>query len=174
MNTRTLLRTAALASVVAGLAGCYVVPVVGPDGTAQYIPYPLPPAGTPVAAPQRAAYPPPPPPGIPMAPPMGAPMPAALSARLYPDNDAASQSGPLNGTVTNMMTGKGRFQLDYRGEVLVGEATRVSGEERKGVASAYGPRGTYMSCEYQMSSPVQGAGTCMFSTGARYKVHIGG
>jgi hypothetical protein len=30
-----------------------------------------------------------------------------------------------------------------------------------------------MSCEYQMSSPLQGAGTCNFSNGARYKVHIG-
>jgi hypothetical protein len=56
---------------------------------------------------------------------------------------------------------------------LAGEATRVSGDERKGVASAYGPNGSFMSCEYQMSSPVRGAGTCGFSDGARYQVHIG-
>jgi hypothetical protein len=30
-----------------------------------------------------------------------------------------------------------------------------------------------MTCEYQMSSPMQGAGTCSFSNGARYKVHLG-
>jgi hypothetical protein len=79
----------------------------------------------------------------------------------------------VSGTVTNMGTGKGRFQLNYRGELLTGEATRVSGEERKGVASAYGPTGAFMSCEYQMNSPVQGAGSCHFSNGARYQVHIG-
>jgi hypothetical protein len=79
----------------------------------------------------------------------------------------------VSGTVTNMMGGKGRFILDYRGEVLSGEATRVSGDERKGVASAYGAGGSYMSCEYQMNTPLQGAGNCTFSNGARYQVHIG-
>lgn len=171
MNTRIPLRSAlALSFSVLAMTGCYVVPVVGPDGAPQYYAYPLPPAGTQLPPPARGSYSPAP--TQPLY--SGTPMPTALAARLYPDNDAASQVGPLNGTVTNMMTGKGRFQLDYRGEVLVGEATRVSGEERKGVASAYGQRGTYMSCEYQMNTPLQGAGTCMFSTGARYKVHIGG
>lgn len=98
----------------------------------------------------------------------------ALPVRLYPANDVATQSGVLTGTVTNMMSGKGRFQFDYRGELLSGEATRVAGEERRGVANAYGPRGTYCSCDYQMSSPVQGAGNCTFSDGAKYQVHIGG
>jgi hypothetical protein len=79
----------------------------------------------------------------------------------------------VSGTVTNMMNGKGRFQLNYHGETLTGEATRVSGDERKGVASAYGPTGSFMSCEYQMSSPLQGAGNCTFSNGARYQAHIG-
>jgi hypothetical protein len=79
----------------------------------------------------------------------------------------------VSGTVTNMMSGKGRFVLDYKGEVLSGEATRVSGDDRKGVASAYSAAGSYMSCEYQMSSPYQGAGLCSFSNGARYRVHIG-
>ncbi len=100
-------------------------------------------------------------------------MPTTLQARLYPSNDLATQTGIVSGTVTNMMSGKGRFMLDYRGQLLSGEATRVSGEERKGVASAYGPGGSYMSCEYQMNTPYQGAGTCLFSDGARYQVHIG-
>lgn len=152
-------KLAAAIALQGALAGCYVVPV-GPDGNyAIYIP----------------THPPAPLPGVPaQAGPSGQPaMPKVLHARLYPDNDLATQTGMVSGTVTNMMTGKGRFQLHYAGEVLTGEATRVSGDDRKGVASAWGPSGSFMSCEYQMSSPLQGAGTCSFSNGARYKVHIG-
>jgi hypothetical protein len=143
-----------------GLAGCYVVPV-GPDGNyAIYIPtHPSPTYGgagpVPSAAPGQPAQP------------------RVLHARLYPDNEMATQTGMVSGTVTNMMTGKGRFQMTYAGEMLVGEATRVSGDERKGIASAYGPSGAFMSCEYQMNTPMQGAGNCLFSNGAKYKVHIG-
>ena len=147
---------AALAASTVSLAGCYVVPAVGPDGHPVYQHYPIPPFA--------------PAPG--MAP--GGAFPVMLNARLYPDNDLAMQTGVVNGTVANMMTGKGRFQLNYGGEVLTGEATRVSGDDRKGIASAFGSSGSYMSCEYQMSNPRQGAGSCTFSNGARYKVHIGG
>jgi hypothetical protein len=149
------------------ISGCYVIPA-GPDG------YP--------AWPPGAVWGP----GVsqPIPPPAPAPAPAAaqpqkgsaaatLQARLYPSNEIATQTGVVSGTVTNMMGGKGRFVLDYRGEILSGEATRVSGDERKGVASAYGQGGSYMSCEYQMNTPYQGAGTCTFSNGARYQVHIG-
>ena len=152
----------ALAVPAFALSGCYVVPVSpGPDGNPYYlyspvpvVPGPHPTPGTPVVVP-------------------GGPMPATLPVRLYPANDLANQTGVLTGTVTNMMTGKGRFQFDYQGELLAGEATRVSGEDRRGVASAYGPRGTYASCDYQMNTPRQGAGTCTFSNGAKYQVHIG-
>jgi hypothetical protein len=72
-----------------------------------------------------------------------------------------------------MMTGKGRFIVNYLGEVLNGEATRVSTEEKRGVASAFSPGGMYMSCEYQMNTPYQGAGTCSFANGAKYQMHIG-
>ena len=144
---------------VISLSGCYVIPVAA-NGQPAWPPgavwgpgvTPTPGAGAPSAA--QAA-------------------PATLQARLYPANDVATQTGMVSGTVTNMMSGKGRFLLDYKGEVLSGEATRVAGDERKGVASAYGQGGSYMSCEYQMSSPYQGAGTCAFSNGARYRVHIG-
>ena len=141
------------------LAGCYVVPV-GPDGNyAIYIPTTPPPQSGPAqlnpAQPGQAAQP------------------RVLHARFYPENELATQTGMVSGTVTNMMTGKGRFQLHYAGELLSGEATRVSGEERKGIASAWGPSGAFMSCEYQMHTAMQGAGTCTFSNGARYKVHIG-
>jgi hypothetical protein len=86
------------------LSGCYVVPVA-PEARppTRRSPFHL----APVAAAPSAPYP------------------AVLHARLYPANDMASRTGMLSGTVTNMMTGKGRFQLDYAGEVMVGEATRV-------------------------------------------------
>jgi hypothetical protein len=171
---KKLLRSALAMSIPAlGLSGCYMVPVVEKDGTLQYYAYPVPPVGTPIAAPQAATPVPPGP--ISAAPPVpaGPPMPVVLTARLYPENSIATQIGMLSGTVTNMMTGKGRFQLDYRGEVLVGEATRVAGEEKKGVANAWGHAGSYMSCEYELTSPRLGVGTCMFSNGAKYKVHLG-
>jgi len=151
----------ALALPTMALSGCYVVPV-GPDGHYAYVvPEPV------VAAPVAPRT------GTPIVVQSG-PMTAALPVRLYPANDLANQTGVLTGTVTNLMSGKGRFQFQYQGELLAGEATRVSGDDRRGVASAYGPRGTYASCEYQMNTPHQGAGTCNFSNGAKYQVHIGG
>ena len=154
---------AALTFSAIALSGCYVVPVVDPHGNVQYQHYPLPPVGTPIVG-APAAYP---------APHAGPAFPTVLNARLYPDNDLAAQTGVITGTVANMMTGKGRFQLQYGGEILTGEATRVSNDERKGIASAFGSSGSFMSCEYQMSNPRQGAGTCTFSNGARYKLHVG-
>jgi len=147
---------AALAASALSLSGCYILPVT-PEG--HFYGYP-------------AAVPPPPAP-VPYAGAPSGPQPAVLQARLYPANEIATQTGVIHGTVTNMMTGKGRFQLNYRGETLAGEATRVNGDARRGVASAYGSGGGYMSCEYQMSTPRQGAGTCTFSNGAKYQVHIG-
>jgi hypothetical protein len=154
---------AALCTSTLALAGCYVVPVVDPQGNVQNYHYPLPPTGVPVAV-APGSYPVPAP---------GGALPAVLNARLYPDNDLASRTGVVTGTVANMMNGKGRFQIQYGNEILTGEATRVSNDERKGIASAYGASGSFMSCEYQMNSPRQGAGTCTFSNGARYKLHVG-
>ena len=149
------LRAAAAGSIAAlTLSACYVVPVA-PDGTPVYPAIPSPAAA------------------IVVAPPPAPPVPAVLHARLYPTNDVATQSGVLAGTVTSSMTGKGRFQLDYRGELLVGEATRVPGDSRSGIADAYGERGTYMNCTYRMTTPYQGTGTCKLSNGARYDVHLG-
>lgn len=159
---RTLTLLAGVATVF--LTGCVAVPTGSGD---QYVYYPLsalPPG--PVAAGDGR--------GRVAAVPQGASqMPAVLHARLYPANDIATQTGVVSGTVTNMMNGKGRFQVQYGGEVMVGEATRVDGDARRGVASAYGASGGFMSCEYQMSSPRQGAGNCTFSNGAQYKAHIG-
>lgn len=153
---RILRNFAPLAVAAATLSACYVVPIAGPDGATIYQHYPLPPVGTTTRVPQ---------PGT---------MPAVLNARLYPSNDVATQTGVVSGTVTNMMTGKGRFQVTYLGQVLSGEATRVSNDEKRGVASAYSPGGMYMSCDYQMNTPYQGAGHCTFSNGATYQLHLGG
>jgi len=153
----------ALGASTLALSACYVVPVVDPQGNVQNYHYPLPPTGVPIAV-VPGAFPPPPGGGV---------LPTVLNARLYPDNDLATRTGVVTGTVANMMNGKGRFQLQYGNEMLTGEATRVSNDERKGIASAYGSSGSFMSCEYQMNSPRQGAGTCTFSNGARYKLHVG-
>ena len=142
----------ASALVSTALSGCYVVP--GPDGQLWHV--------IPGGPPEPGTQPRP-----------GPALPATLPVRLYPANEQATRTGVLTGSVMNMMTGKGRFQLNYEGETLSGEATRVDGDARRGVASAYGPSGTYMSCEYQMNSPRQGAGVCTLSNGARYQVHIG-
>jgi hypothetical protein len=152
----------ALSAAALALSGCYAIPVgPGPDGTPYYVYSPVPVAPPPVSAS-----------GAPAALP-GGPMPAALPVKLYPSNDLANQTGVLTGQVTNLMTGKGRFTFNYQGETLVGEATRVASDERRGIASAYGPRGTFARCEYQMSTALMGAGMCTFSNGAQYQVHIG-
>ena len=152
---------AALSVSALSLSGCYVLPVAPNGPPYAYAPAPVPALPYPLTGA----------PAFPSAP--SGPMPTVLNARLYPANDIATQTGVIAGTVTNMMTGKGRFQLNYRGETLTGEATRVNGDARRGVASAYGSGGSYMSCEYQMHTPQQGAGTCVFSNGGKYQVHIG-
>ena len=157
MISMRVVLSAALAT--ASLSGCYVVPIA-PDGTPVAGVVPLPGAYPLAPAPVAAV-------------PLPAPAATTLSARLYPSNEVAAQSGFLAGTVVMPASGKGRFQLDYRGELLVGEATRVATNARAGVANAVGERGTAMSCTYTMSSPWQGTGTCSLSTGARYQVHLG-
>ena len=147
---------ALLAVATVSLTACYVVPVTRPDGAVVYQPYPLPAPGTVIPGTATGT------------------VPAVITAKLYPSNEVAAQTGIITGTVTNMMTGKGQFQVSYMGEILIGEATRVSNSDKRGVASAYSPKGMYMSCEYQMNTPYQGAGNCTFSNGASYQMHLGG
>lgn len=160
---------AALSLSALAVSGCYVVPVASNDGSVQYYHYPIPPNyPAPAVAPQARAYP-----QVPAGVPSVPAGPIVLAAKLYPTNDVATTTGVVSGTVTNMLNGKGRFQLDYRGEILTGEATAVDGDARRGVASASGSGGGYMSCEYQLANARQGAGTCTFSNGAKYRLHIG-
>jgi hypothetical protein len=173
---RSLIPAAVAAALPALLlSGCYVVPIGSDqlDRLTRVLEQGQTPAAAPTATPNAAVTA-----GAKAIPPAAsgasAPVvPMTLQARLYPTNDIATEVGMVSGTVTNMMNGKGRVQLAYRGEILTGEATRVEGDSRKGMANAWGPNGGFMSCEYQMSAPVRGAGTCIFSDGARYQVHVG-
>ena len=140
------------------LSGCYVIPM---DQYGNPI-YPTPPPGYEIPAGTA---------GTESARKKAGPI--TIAARLYPSNELAAETGVVTGTVTNMLTGKGRFNLSYKGETYTGEATRVSDKSRSGVASAFSPGGGYMSCEYQMNTPRQGAGSCIFSSGAEYKLHLG-
>jgi hypothetical protein len=139
------------------LGGCYVIPMDRYGNPVYPIPTPTATSGDQVgivSPPQKTG-------------------PITITARLYPDSDLAAETGVVSGTVTNMLTGKGRFNLSYKGENYSGEATRVSNDSRRGVASAFSPKGGYMSCEYQMNTPRQGAGTCIFADGAKYVLHLG-
>ena len=93
------------------------------------------------------------------------------TARLYPTNDAAAAMGRVSGTITNPERGQGGFSFVLAGENFVGEATRASGTSR-GTANAAGNRGGYAKCSYTMSSTVLGTGTCTFSSGAAFDMHI--
>ena len=108
---------AALVLAATITSACYVVPVVAPDGGVYYNYYPLPPAGTPLQPPGVAPHP-----GSQAGhpPPMTAPTSATLPVRLYPSNERATRAGVISGSVTNMMTGKGRFVVEYEGQVLSG------------------------------------------------------
>ncbi len=162
---RTLI-TAALTATL--LAGCYVVPI---DGR----PYPPPaPAHNPDAA--------------------GPLQRLNLQARLYPLNDTAGKMGMLTAQVTDTLNGHGTFSLGVAGELLQGEASRVTndhpgfgavhrqvygdghmpGAGRRGIANAGGTRGTYVNCEYVLTAAARGTGACLFSNGARYQMHFGG
>jgi hypothetical protein len=147
--------TRALTALTFGAAslmtGCIVVPL-NADGT---YPYPV---GT---APQTSVIQP-------------VPTSQTLPVRLYPTNQAATSSGMIVGTVTNHLNGRGTFTLNVGDETMSGEATRAGGSNvRTGVASAYGVRGSYANCRYTMNTATQGTGSCTFSNGGQYQLHIG-
>ncbi len=149
---------AAAAVAAAVLSGCYVVPVQSDGRPYQgaVIVSPTPPVAlAPVVAPPPAA-------------------PAVANLRLYPSNDAASRIGVVSGQVVNLLDGRGQFSVSVGGETFTGEATRTSNKSTSGVASGAGSRGGFLTCQYSMSSPTQGVGTCNLSSGAEFRMHIGG
>jgi hypothetical protein len=145
------------ASVIA--TGCYVVPVQQ-DGR----PYPV--AGGVIVAPPPVAA------ATLIAPPPAAP--AVANLRLYPTNDAASRIGVVSGQVVNTLDGRGQFSIAVGTETFTGEATRTLSKSNSGVASAAGSRGGFLTCQYTMSTPTQGVGTCSLSSGATFRMHLGG
>ena len=106
-----------------------------------------------------------------------APAPAAatvLTARLYPVNEAAQRAGLLSAVIVDQHSGRGTITLGYLGETLQGEATRVNGPGRRGIANATSARGVSAQCDYQISGAGMGTGACKFSDGAMYRLHFGG
>jgi hypothetical protein len=135
---------AALAVAVGSLSACYVVPL-----------QPAPVANNTV---MMAAAP---------------PSPVTFAARLYPANDLATAYGMVAAVVTNGLNGRGHFSTAINGESFNGEATRVAGSARDGVANGAGNRGSYINCRYTMNSPTLGTGNCRMSDGALFTMHVG-
>ncbi|HLS85830.1 MAG TPA: hypothetical protein VK043_05990 [Burkholderiales bacterium] len=152
------------------LSGCYVVPIDPRYPAEQQVVVTQPASATP--APR--------------------PLPITLQARLYPLNETAGKMGALTAVVSDSADGHATFTLHHAGEVLQGEASRVSagypgfgtvhrqvyGDGRmpagqRGIASGASPRGTYVNCEYALSGPNRGTGACLFSNGAKYQMHFG-
>jgi hypothetical protein len=184
---RVFLNTARLAiasAAVAGLAGCYVVPIDPRTGQA----YPVASSGSSAGQPQGGV--------TVITPPASAapPQPTVLNSRLYPLNPQANKGGMLTAVVVDNNTGRGTFTLAYMGDALQGEATRVdssyaafgrihnevlghsqrSFSGRRGIANAFGSKGVNVQCEYLITGPGMGTGACQFSDGAKYQMHFGG
>ena len=101
-------------------------------------------------------------------------LPLGMSARLYPANDLATPYGMVSATVSNELNGRGHFLAHIAGESFTGEATRVAGSQREGVANGTGSRGSFLACRYTMNSPTLGTGQCRMSNGAQFSMHVGG
>lgn len=172
---------AAAASAVLSLAACVMVPVDARTG----LPVTWPQGQTAAAQGQPA----------PIAPPAPAnpPAPVVYTARLYPVNDIANRAGMLTAVITDGHGGRGTFSLNYLGDSMQGEASRVEPnypgfgrihrdvlgvpnvqlQGPRGIANASGPRAISAQCEYVLSGPSKGTGACVFSDGARYQLHFG-
>ena len=103
--------------------------------------------------------------------PPGQPISGVRHARLYPLNETAGKTGALTAVVSDNANGHATFTLNYDGEMLQGEASRLNGQ--RGIASAAGSRGTYVNCEYALAGANRGTGSCTFSNGAKYQLHFG-
>lgn len=176
---RSSLFASAAALTAATLSACVVVPI--DPRTGQPYPYPELARNTVVIAPASIAM-------------NSPPQQSVYSARLYPLNVQANQGGMLSATVIDRHTGRGSFTLNYLGDSLQGEATRVDGayggfgrihaevldsaprfaSGQRGIANAFGARGVNAQCEYVITGPALGTGVCLFSDGAKYQLHFGG
>jgi hypothetical protein len=167
----------ALAAAAVQLAGCYVLPM-DPRTGAPVLP------ATPAARSADGSYP------IVVVP--AAPATTVMQARLYPLNDPANRAGMLTAQVADHQSGRGSFSLQYQGQLMQGEATRVDAgfagfgrihnevlgtagrtyAGRRGIANAYGAQGINAQCEYLITGPAMGTGVCLFSDGAKFQMHF--
>ena len=174
---RSLIRTGAVLAIAGCLSACYVIPVDTRTGQ----PYPVPvrdASGGLQPAVSIAA--------VPVAP-------ALVDVRLYPLNTQANKGGLLKAQVLDNNAGHGTFTVTYLGDTLQGESTRVdanyaafgriyqqvlgaslrSFNGRRGIANAFGSKGTNAQCEYVITGPTTGTGVCLFSDGASFQMHFG-
>lgn len=179
MRPSTAIRLALGASSLAALSACYVVPI--DPRTGQPLPTGQAPQVTIVQPTLPAAV-------------AGPAAPALLQARLYPLNEIAHSAGFVVASVTDQHSGRGSISLNYRGQWMQGEATRVGagfsgfgrihslvlggevsdlGGGRRGIANAVGGNGISAQCEYQLTVASNGTGACLFSDGAKYQMHFG-
>lgn len=168
---------AACALAGAALTGCYVLPI-DPRTGGPMLPAPSTrSADAPHSLPVTVA---------------AAPQNVVLQARLYPLNEHANRTGMLAAQVSDHQGGRGTFSVQYNGQALQGEATRVdagfagfgrihdevlgrttrSYAGRRGIANAYGAQGINAQCEYLITGPAMGTGVCLFSDGAKYQMHF--
>jgi hypothetical protein len=175
MNRKTFISSLVTYGAAAALSGCYVVPI-----DPRYPPeHGYPPAFTPPGQSVLAV-------------PAPQPMPVALRGRLYPINDTAGRMGALTATASDSLNGHAIFTINYGADPLSGEASRVPndypgfgnvhrqvyGEGRmpagqRGIASAASSQGSFVNCEYVLSTAARGTGVCVFSNGAKYQLHFG-
>jgi hypothetical protein len=110
LPARRALHLASFGLAAATLSACYVVPMQ--PGPAMVVP-----AGAPAPAPV---------------------VPVGMNARLYPANELATPYGMVSATVSNDLNGRGHFLAQIAGESFTGEATRLAGSQREGVANGTG------------------------------------
>ncbi len=121
-------------------------------------------------------------------------VPALVDVRLHPLNTQADKGGLLKAQVFDDNAGHGSFTVSYLGDTLQGESTRVDANYapfghiyqqvlgtslrnfggRRGIADAFGSKGTNAQCEYVITGPGTGTGVCLFSDGASFRTHFGG
>jgi hypothetical protein len=175
---RVSARLAGLLALAVAVTACVIVPLDPKTGR----PYETSAPVVVVQSPASAA-----------APTTAAPSVTVLTARLYPVNDQARLAGILNASTIDTGQARGSFNINYRGETLQGEATRVDrnypsfgqilsqvqgghgwghAAGQRGIANA--ASGSYsMRCEYLFTSVNQGTGACVMNDGARYQIHFG-
>jgi hypothetical protein len=173
MKRQSLVAWTVTAGLAASLSGCYVVPLDTRYTYDPAHPYNQQPSSVVLPA--------------------GQPLPVTLLARLYPANDVAGMMGALSATVVDTMNGHATFAVNYAGENMQGEASRIANDTpgfgkvyrqiygdgrmpagRRGIASAAGTNGGYVNCEYALTAATMGTGACIFSNGAMYQMHFGG